>query len=133
MSGAQQVLVFQLSELRGIAEHAQQSKSWRKVDGVEAKSSLLLVKDQGVYIMSPGLPALMTSDGEKKMGQVAYAKDCNPYKDAGYYDTSRALVGGDDFVETFDCLPREVLGAIDAGKKELCIVCTAEQFSVHVR
>ena len=37
MSGAQQVLVFQLSELRGIAAHAQQSKSWRKVDGVEAK------------------------------------------------------------------------------------------------
>jgi len=61
--------------------------------------ALLFVHDQGVYLMSNGIPHLLSEDGNSH--QVIYAEGCNP--DVGEFDdwylTSRDLVGGDDFVE----------------------------------
>lgn len=56
--------------------------------------ALLFVHDEGVYIMSNGMPRLNPNN-------VAYAEGCNPkvgqFDD--WYSMSRELVGGDDFVE----------------------------------
>jgi hypothetical protein len=61
--------------------------------------ALLFVHDQGVYLMSNGIPHLLSEDGNSH--QVIYAEGCNP--NVGEFDdwylTSRDLVGGDDFVE----------------------------------
>ncbi len=57
--------------------------------------SILLVHDSGVYIMSNASPA----DLEGPRSYVAYAEGCDPSKDYDYYQTSRSLVGGDDFGE----------------------------------
>jgi hypothetical protein len=56
--------------------------------------ALLFVHDQGVYLMSNGMP-------RTDPNTVAYAEGCNPgvgeFDD--WYGMSRELVGGDDFVE----------------------------------
>lgn len=62
---------------------------------------LLFVHDQGVYLMSNGRPA--DTDDSKPSGSsyVVYAAGCNPHDEQcdDWYETSRDLVGGDDFVE----------------------------------
>jgi hypothetical protein len=61
--------------------------------------ALLFVHDQGVYLMSNGIPQLRTEDD--KSNHVIYAEGCDPnigeFDD--WYGMSRELVGGDDFVE----------------------------------
>lgn len=65
--------------------------------------ALLFVHDQGVYLMSNGIPRLRPENPAQDVNSchVAYAEGCNPnvgeFDD--WYGTSRALVGGDDFVE----------------------------------
>lgn len=63
------------------------------VTAVPAASQLLLVHDQGVYIMSAQQPV-----GKRT---IVYAEGCNPENDADWWETSRRLVGGDDFGEEF--------------------------------
>ncbi len=63
------------------------------VSAVPADSDLLLVHDQGVYIMSMAQPV-----GQRT---IVYAEGCNPDIDADWWERSRRLVGGDDFGEPF--------------------------------
>lgn len=60
---------------------------------------LLLVHDQGVYLMSNGTP--------REVDAIAYAEGCDPkigeFDD--WYGKSRELVGGDDFVEVLRIEP----------------------------
>ena len=83
--------------------------------------ALLFVHDQGVYLMSNGIPQLRTEDD--KSNHVIYAENCNP--DIGEFDdwylTSRELVGGDDFVE--------ILPIVD-GWLEECDLCETFKISV---
>lgn len=51
-------------------------------------SKLMLVYDQGVYIMS--------FDDAVEGRTVVYARGCNPDLDIHFYETKRQLVGGDD-------------------------------------
>lgn len=60
---------------------------------VPSESELLLVHDQGIYIMSMSQPI-----GQRT---IVYAEGCNPDKDDDWYDTARSLVGGDDFGKPF--------------------------------
>jgi hypothetical protein len=64
--------------------------------------ALLFVHDQGVYLMSNGIPRDSKDPSDPKSGSyVAYAEGCNPsigdFDD--WYGMSRELVGGDDFAE----------------------------------
>lgn len=65
--------------------------------------ALLFVHDQGVYLMSNGIPRFRPENPAQDVNSchVAYAEGCNPnigeFDD--WYGTSRELVGGDDFVE----------------------------------
>ena len=54
---------------------------------------LMLVHDQGVYLMS--------NSNEQEGQVVAYAKGCNPERDESWHEESSRLVGGDDFGEVF--------------------------------
>jgi hypothetical protein len=80
-------------------EHALAAK--RQLDEIGAtttlKPALFFVHDQGVYLMSNGEPRDMGDDG--RTPYVAYAEGCNPETDENWWETSRDLVGGDDFVE----------------------------------
>ena len=60
--------------------------------------ALQLVHDRGVYIMSNGIPRDMV---DSSGSYVVYAEGCDPSKAEfdDWYEKSRDLVGGDDFVE----------------------------------
>jgi hypothetical protein len=104
-----ETLRFNPDDVRRVWEHSKASKYWRKVWGEEQHEPyLLLVHDQGVYLMSPGIPHLEKSEEEPESSWVAYAEGCSP-ADEGWWETSRGLVGGDDFaeelsIETFDTM-----------------------------
>ena len=64
-----------------------------------APAVLHLAKDDGIYLMSSGLPGLKGDDGKS---MVCYAKGFDPRINDNYYNDARHAVGGDDFVEDID-------------------------------
>lgn len=94
------VCVFKTKDIKRCIEHALNSKHWNMGYSESGpKPGLYLVHDHGVYLMSNGEPGDALTNGEVAV-YVAYAEGCNPDTDADWWDTSRALVGGDDFAET---------------------------------
>ena len=65
-----------------------------QIDKSKIPPSMVFVKDQGVYLMSSGIPGL---PGEGSLNRVVYAKGLG--KDADYDDIAHAA-GGDDFAES---------------------------------
>jgi hypothetical protein len=100
-------LVFKSTALRRVVEHA-----------VKHHANVLLVHDDGVYLMSAGEPRDIES-GSKSY--VCYANKCNPTLDAEWWDNSRALVGGDDFGESLPWAT-QMLTAINAGAPNIRIL-----------
>ncbi len=86
---------------------------------IPANSELLLVHDQGVYIMSMAQPV-----GKRT---IVYAEGCNPGTDAAWWETSRRLVGGDDFGEPF-ATARDIRKHVETAKHGLTITVTETQF-----
>lgn len=64
------------------------------------KPGLWLVKDQGIYLMSNGVPGLKKKPGSDAL-KVVYAEGYNPGNQgiSVIHDKCRAAVGGDDFCE----------------------------------
>jgi hypothetical protein len=111
-------IVFKAADVRRVVEHslaapkqAEQAvdyvetpEGWKTVTKPVAKPAVILVHDDGVYLMSngePGDPRDPAEAGEECFRRyVAYAEGCDPVKDHHSYDTANALVGGDDFGET---------------------------------
>ena len=103
---------FKTSELRPLIEHAKAAAEfdmgYENITDEECAAAglpplatrtpkqpaILFVHDQGVYLMSNGIP-------RAGKDHVTYAEGCNP--NVGefdeWYSMSRELVGGDDFVE----------------------------------
>lgn len=92
-------LTFKTSDLVRCIDHALKSTNWSMgyETDIQPKPALLLVHDNGVYIMSNGNPGDFIQ--EKERCYVAYAENCHPDNDEDFYENSRELVGGDDFVE----------------------------------
>jgi len=115
--------------VRRIVEHALAAKEHRPevtgyTDDFEpitkpGKPAVMLVHDQGVYLMSNGSPRDLRGEGSER-SFVAYAAGCNPERDADWYDTARNLVGGDDFVDTLPWA-EAIKARIDAGAGIVCI------------
>lgn len=125
-------LIFNAKDVNRVAEHSiAASEQGKMVVGIEgpnvkygvpSQPSVVLVHDDGVYLMSNGQPRDIVSGGDGKGGGrsfCAYAKGCDP-RDAGWWDTSRALVGGDDFGETLPWA-REIKELLDNGAKQIVI------------
>lgn len=89
------------------------------LNAIPANSEILLVHDHGIYIMSMNQPV-----GERT---IVYAEGCDPTRDHNWWETSRRLVGGDDFGEPF-ATAGELLNALTSAKNGLHIRVTATQF-----
>ncbi|WP_036586593.1 DUF3085 domain-containing protein [Brucella anthropi] len=83
------MLRFQGADLRPVIAEA-----------VANNCGISLAKDQGVYFLAD--EGERTPEGRRK--HIAYAVDCNPDTDPfdTWWETARAELGGDDFVERFD-------------------------------
>ena len=94
------VLRFKAEDVRRVVEHSvaapRQSDVAYTTKPVEAPA-VLLVHEQGVYLMSNGQPRDIVGADAADRSFCAYG--CHPEKDADWYETARGLVGGDDFVE----------------------------------
>ena len=91
-------LIFRnVAAVKELYDHVKACKSHRKTYGEETGAGLWLVHDQGVYLMSPGIPHLEREDSHEAH-KVVYAEGCSP-KDDDFWEEARSLVGGDDFVE----------------------------------
>ncbi|EYU16339.1 Protein of unknown function (DUF3085) [Photorhabdus aegyptia] len=76
------MLLFKAKDLKPVLREA-----------IAHQCDVLLVKDQGVYIMSD----MGTMQNGRHL--VAYACGYHPEKDEGWYERAREAVGGDDFAE----------------------------------
>lgn len=99
--------VFKTDEIIRSVEHALAATEFDMGWSDEPHSpKLLFVHDQGVYIMSNGIPRDIiyvnndTAGGEER-NYISYAEGCDPRVGTfdEWYNMSRDLVGGDDFVE----------------------------------
>lgn len=90
-------LIFKTSDVLRCVKHSLESKDWSCPEGTTPSPGLYLVHDTGVYLMSNANPGDWIVPKEKCY--VAYAEGCNPDVDSDYYETSRDMVGGDDFAE----------------------------------
>lgn len=86
-------------------------------------SSLMLVKDQGVYLMAPTEPRQML---DHQQCVVAYAEGCDPRKNGDFYENARAECGGDDFCEA---IPLQDLEGLDSAT-EIQIELTEDAMTV---
>lgn len=122
-------LVFDAAAVRRVVEHSLAAPKQRdQTTGYDKKTfepimtpvpapAVLLVHDDGVYLMSNGEPRDIR-EGERSF--VVYAKGCDPQKDANHWDCSRDLVGGDDFAETLPWA-RQIKALLDGGARQIVV------------
>lgn len=117
-------LIFKVDDtLKSIIEHSRSHPEGQTSCGEVIKPSLLLVKDQGAYLMAPTNPRQLVGDGERCV--VAYAEGCNPNVDKDFYENARALCGGDDFAE-----PIALEGLSTSAAIEIRIKLTDEDMTI---
>jgi hypothetical protein len=98
-----------------------------EIDPKKIARGLWMVTDQGVYLMSPGKPAIPGANGS--MNLVVYAQGCNPHIDEDYYDNKRMIMGGDDGV---DKVPLDFLkNAISNGAHKLIIKISETEYAME--
>lgn len=119
-------LKFPREGVERIVRHVRSSKEWQRrfdqPEGEPGKPAVLLVHDDGVYLMSSGIPRDDVTASGKTSSFVVHALGCDPAKDEDFYENSRALVGGDDFGEHIDVALVEQ--ALAAGGKFLVLSMT---------
>jgi hypothetical protein len=120
-------LVFKADDLRRIVAHALAAPTHSEGYG-GAKGDVVLVHDQGVYVMSAGQPRDLTRE-RSSSSYVAYAEGCDPGKDPAWWETARDLVGGDDFGQHLPWA-KAISEAIDAGAKTVAINMTRKRISL---
>jgi hypothetical protein len=137
-------LRFRAEDVRRVVEHALAATDWgRKLTGFDAASgkctyakvtepSVYLVHDEGVYLMSAAVNGDMiegTAEPGKGRRYCAYAEGCNPDTDRDWWDTARALVGGDDFGETLPWA-KAIKARLDSGVKIVTVKLSANRIAL---
>lgn len=104
------ILKFSTIGVRRLVDHAKAATSHRETYGSPPDPGLILVGDQGVYLMSSGIPDLR--DGDKPV--LVYAEGINPEVDDfdAWWDAKRASFGPDDGT---DLLPIDDIEAVLLG------------------
>jgi hypothetical protein len=138
-------LVFNAKDVLRIVEHSLAAKEQqRQVVGYDKEThalqyatpeapAVMLVHDDGVYLMSNGIPRDLRNPGDADghaPSYVAYAKGCNPGLNDDWWDTSRALVGGDDFAETLPWA-NEIKARIEAGRRNITFTITSNGIALR--
>ena len=100
-------LRFNLDDVRRVVEHARHAPEQREFYGERLGPRVMLVKDEGIYLMSNGTPRDIRDGGSDQLGArsfVAYADGYNPAgADPGeLHMRCREAVGGDDFSEPIE-------------------------------
>lgn len=92
--------VFKTDDIVRCLRHTLEAENWEVafLEDTTPRPGLFFVHDNGVYMMSNGLPR--DRDPGDERAYVAYAENCDPTRDPEWWHNSAALVGGDDFVET---------------------------------
>ena len=122
-------LFFDMEQVAGLARHSREAPGRRmtiaqraEIYGEErcatpqpgeerlAPPCLWLVKDEGIYLMSPGIQPGPEPGDRPAPAPVAYASGFDPTRDdrMAVWDRARDAVGGDDFAEAVP------LGWVDA-------------------
>lgn len=98
------VLIFEAISVQRLVEHAKCAPQHAMgYSDAQPKPALMLVGDQGVYLVSNGEPADKAEDAPSCF--VAHARGHNPNIDHDWWDAKRASFGGDDGVEVLDIIP----------------------------
>ena len=122
-------LKFKKDELRRVVEHSANAPShnmgWES-DTPEGPA-IILVKDDGIYLMSNGEPADIVKDPTRF---VAYARGYDP-RDGDVWEKCRAAVGGDDFAETIP-LDKTTIDCI-LGGVELTVRITSNAIELRTK
>ena len=113
-------LLFDMERVAGLARHAREAPERRMTMGQRAEifgedrcgvqqpgeqrlapPCLWLVKDEGIYLMSPGIDPAAPSGESAPRPPVCYAVGFDPTRDErmAVWDRARDAVGGDDFAE----------------------------------
>ena len=113
-------LLFDMEQVAGLARHSREAPERRMTMAQRAEiygqdrcatqqpgeerlapPCLWLVKDEGIYLMSPGFHPRPDSGDRPARAPVAYAVGFDPTRDDGMavWDRARDAVGGDDFAE----------------------------------
>jgi len=127
-------LKFEGDVVRRIVEHMTTSTNWSKGYGEKGKPhpQLVLVKDEGIYILSNGAPVQMEPEGNKRL--VCYAKGYDPTRAdrMDVWDRARDAVGGDDFAEYLTLSPAQLAAILGGDFKHLEIGVNRNSISVAV-
>ena len=142
------IIRFNLDDIKPLVEHALASKKHRltfgmmfdpkyhhddvvlpegamprdaHIDPTKVKPFLLLAKDDGVYLVSSGLPLL---PGKDTASQCAYAHGMGP----GSHATESSSLGNSDFTEAIDIGP--IAKAIALGAKRMHIHWQEDNFEI---
>lgn len=152
-------LTFKVNEVRRLVEHSKAAKKhtpsyedlfnsayhrggkvvekngWPDRDNIDIDkipAGLLLVKDQGVYLLSNGSPALLVDPSATRQ-VVAYAKEADPTSGAEFddwWEAGQRIMGGDDCAETLPLTMFEPVLALLADDDSMKIKVTAHQIQV---
>lgn len=116
-------LKFDAAGVGRLMQHAQEAEEHQRsaFEAADGRGpALMFVKDDGIYVMSNGLPGL-------PIGQnVVYAANYDPRK-GDVWERCRQAVGGDDFAEYIGL---GELGPMPAGAAALVIKCGSTDFTV---
>ena len=99
--------VFNTTELKRCVQHALNANQWEMpfAEDETPGPALLFVHDDGVYLMSNGIPRDFSDDTEAR-SYTAHAATTKPNVDEDWWHNAAALVGGDDFVEILAITPQ---------------------------
>lgn len=151
-------LTFKVNEVRRLVEHSKAAKKhnpsykdlfnpayhrggkviekdgWPDRDNIDIDkipAGLLLVKDQGVYLLSNGSPLLLVEGTGGYV--VAYAREADPTSGGEFddwWEAAQAIMGGDDWAETLPITMFEPVLALLADDDVLKVKVTASQIEV---
>jgi hypothetical protein len=84
----------------------------------------------GIHLTSGGIPRLLTGSANNRLKMV-YARGCDPYCDAGWWNVSCRLAGSAAFVEHIDL---ELFSGLDSPDVKVVIfeLCDDSSLFVHL-
>lgn len=139
-------LHFTAADVRRVVEHSinapeqrpvvvdyGEPPDWKPTTKPPEAPAVVLVHDDGIYLMSNGSPRdLISGDQDNGRSFVAYAKGCNPDTDEDFWHHSVDLVGGDDFGETLPWA-QQMLDGINDGAKTVTIVLNKNSIRLEMK
>lgn len=128
-------LHFLRADVEKIMAHAKNAKNHNMGYGNDKKMrkpQLMLVGDQGIYLLSNGIPNMPRADG-KEGSFVVYAKEASPdcMDFHAWWENKNRIFGGDDGVENIDLEHFETaLATYPKGERYLILDMTQTSLSV---